>query len=414
VRLKDGFRNEPRRVAHRWYPKSSGNKTLWTPAARLGYHACRKEVVTGSSNGVLSEAIPRGEKMGVFKKGSNWWIDFYHQGKRVRRKVGPSKKVAEMALADIQVKQSKQEFLGVCEPKTRLFKDFAAEYLEYSRANKARSSYERDVTTIRKHLVPLWGDFQLSRITAKMIEDYKLTRIELVVASTVTRELFTVKNMFRKAVDWGYLLRNQAEQVKKLKSGTPQFRYLSREEMVRFLDACRNSPNRQLYVLVSAALNTGMRLGELTALQWQDVHFKQGFIRVENREDHHTKNYETRTIPMNAQLIEVLKKHPRRLDCPHVFHREDGAPFIKMRTSFENAVKRAGIGHLRFHDLRHTFASHLVMGGVDIRTVQELLGHKDIRMTMRYAHLAPDHMRNAVRVLDHGREDCDAVSEAYS
>jgi integrase len=85
-------------------------------------------------------------------------------------------------------------------------------------------------------------------------------------------------------------------------------------------------------------------------------------------------------------------------------HRKSGEKFRKMRTSFENAVKRAGIPHVRFHDLRHTFASHLVMGGVDIRTVQELCsGHKDIRVTMRYAHLAPDHMRNAVRVLDRAR-----------
>ncbi len=75
------------------------------------------------------------EEMGVFKKQGNWWIDFYHQGKRVRRKVGPSKKVAEMALADIQVKKSKNDFLGVCDPKRILFKDFAAEYLEYSKAN---------------------------------------------------------------------------------------------------------------------------------------------------------------------------------------------------------------------------------------------------------------------------------------
>src|SRR5271157_1922951 len=76
--------------------------------------------------------IPRGEEMAVFKKGKDWWIDFYHQGKRIRRKVGPSKKVAEMALADVQVKKAKKEFLGVCEPKRVLFKDFATEYLEYS------------------------------------------------------------------------------------------------------------------------------------------------------------------------------------------------------------------------------------------------------------------------------------------
>jgi hypothetical protein len=93
----------------------------------LGYPAHRKEVMNGSSNGVLSEAIPRGEKIGVFRRQGNWWIDFYHQGKRVRRKVGPSKRVAEMALADIQVKKSKNDFLGVCDPERILFKDFAVE-----------------------------------------------------------------------------------------------------------------------------------------------------------------------------------------------------------------------------------------------------------------------------------------------
>ena len=85
-----------------------------------------------------------------------------------------------------------------------------------------------------------------------------------------------------------------------------------------------------------------------------------------------------------------------------------------MRTGFENALKRAGLSRVRFHDLRHTFASHLVMGGVDIRTVQELLGHKDIRMTMRYSHLAPDHMRKAVGILDYVSEQSEALSEGHS
>jgi integrase len=348
--------------------------------------------------------------MGVFQKNGAWWIDFYHQGKRIRRKVGPSKRVAEMALANVQVKKAKNDFLGVCDPKKVFFRDFAAEYLEYSHANKARSSYERDVTTIEKHLVPVWGDLHLHRITGKDIEAYKVQRLEKVTASTVNREISCITNMFNKAVEWEYLRESPAARVKKLKTGVQHFRYLSYEEMERLLDACKQSPNPQLQVFVTTALNTGMRLGELTALEWQDVDFKRGMIRVDNKEDHHTKNYEPRTIPMNDRLIEVLSKHPRRLDSPYVFARKGGEKFRRMRRSFENSVKRAGIPHVRFHDLRHTFASHLVMGGVDIRTIQELLGHKDIRVTMRYAHLAPDHMRNAVKVLDRRNEDV-AASE---
>jgi integrase len=343
--------------------------------------------------------------MGVFQKNGAWWIDFYHQGKRIRRKVGPSKKVAETALADIQVRKAKNDFLGVCEPKKITFKSFAAEYLEYSKANKAKSSYERDRTVIQKHLLPVWGEQLLQRITAKDIENYKLGRIDRVMASTVNRELALISNMFRKAIEWDYLKMTPTAQIKKIKTGVRHFRYLSHEEAERLLESCRQSSNPQLHVFVATALNTGMRLGELTALEWKDIDLKRGTIRVDNKQDHHTKNYETRTIPMNDQLCEVLGKHPRRLDSPYVFARENGEKFRKMRTSFENAVKRAGIPHVRFHDLRHTFASHLVMGGVDIRAVQELLGHKDIRVTMRYAHLAPDHMKNAVRVLDRARED---------
>jgi integrase len=358
--------------------------------------------------------------MGVFKKQGNWWIDFYHQGKRIRRKVGPSKKVADMALADVQVKRAKNDFLGVCDPKKILFKDFATEYLEYSKANKAQRSYERDVLTIEGHVLSQWGETYLFNLTAKMVEDYKVRRLVHVTAATVNRETDTIKNMFRKAVEWGYLKENPGTSVKKLRTGAPHFRYLAADEVNKLLEACSSSDNPQLHPFVATALNTGMRLGELTALEWKDIDFKNGIIRVDNKKDHHTKNYQVRSIPMNEILLEVLRKMPRRLNSSYVFQRKDGSKFHKMRSGFENAVKRAGIPHVRFHDLRHTFASHLVMGGVDIRTVQELLGHKDIRMTMRYSHLAPDHMKNAVRILDSHyldtkgseQENQDAASQA--
>jgi integrase len=338
--------------------------------------------------------------MGVFKKQGNWWIDFYHQGKRIRRKVGPSKKVAEMALADVQVKKAKNDFLGVCEPKKILFKDFAVEYLEHSRANKAKSSYERDVTTIQKHMVPMWGDERIDRITSKMIEDYKLRRLDTVTASTVNRELNTIKNLFRKAVEWGYLKESAAKTATWMKTSKGAFRFLSREEADLLLQAARQSGTQHLHPILAVALHTGMRRGEILRLKWEDVDFKKQRILVVSREDGHTKNYESRSVPMNRFVMDALRKHPRRLDSPYVFCGMDGKPFHDVNTSFGHAVKRAGIPHVRFHDLRHTFASWLVMKGVDIRTVQELLGHKDIRMTMRYSHLAPDHMRRAVQVLD--------------
>ena len=153
------------------------------------------------------------------------------------------------------------------------------------------------------------------------------------------------------------------------------------------------------------------RRGEILRLRWQDVDFKGNKIDVVSGTGGHTKNYESRVIPMNGFLRDVLRKHPRRLDSTYVFFAPNGQPFADVDTSFATALRRSGLQHFRFHDLRHTFASWLVMGGVDLRTVQELLGHKDIRMTMRYSHLAPDHMRNAVAILDGGAVDVSAKTQ---
>jgi integrase len=358
---------------------------------------------------IFRRQIRKEEEMGVFKKGKFYYVDFYVETEkglqRRRKKVGRSKSLAEKVLADIEVRKVKKEFLGLIEPRKISFSEFATEYLEYSKANKALSSYKRDLLTIEKHLLPIWGNVQVAKISTKMIEDFKLKRIDQVVASTTTRELFTIKGMLRKAVEWGYLKESPAAPVKKLKSAIPHFRYLSKEEINSLAESCKKSDNPQLFAFVLTALNTGMRLGEITALEWKDIDFKRQILRVDNKEDHHTKNYQVRTIPMNGTLINALRKTPRRLDSSYVFTRKSGEKFNKMRTGFENALKRAGLSDVRFHDLRHTFASHLVMGGVDIRTVQELLGHKDIKMTMRYAHLAPDHMKRAVEILDRPAEE---------
>ena len=110
-----------------------------------------------------------------------------------------------------------------------------------------------------------------------------------------------------------------------------------------------------------------------------------------------TKNNELRITPINDTLYETIKGLPRYFKSDYLFFNKDGDRLKTIRTGFEKAVKRAGIEDFTFHDLRHTFASHLVMNGVDIRTVQQLLGHKDIKMTMRYSHLSDSHLMDAVQ-----------------
>jgi integrase len=169
-------------------------------------------------------------------------------------------------------------------------------------------------------------------------------------------------------------------------------RFLEKEEIDRLLV---NSP-QHLRGIVIVALNTGMRKGEILSLKWRDCDFQRGLIRLTN-----TKNNESRTLPMNETvkitLIDV-RKHP---DSPFIFTNKVGKPYGDIKKSFLSAVEKAGIMDFHFHDLRHTFASHLVMSGVDLNTVRELLGHKSLAMTIRYSHLSPDHKRRAVDLLSH-------------
>jgi integrase len=174
------------------------------------------------------------------------------------------------------------------------------------------------------------------------------------------------------------------------KEDSGRLRFLEREEIPRLLSNC----NDYLLPIVTVALNTGMRRGELFRLKWHDIDIRRDVIHL-----YKTKNGEARDIPMNevvkATLIKV-RKHPI---SPYVFCREDGKPYYNLRKSFFTALKKSDIVDFRFHDLRHTFASQLVMSGVDLNTVRELLGHKSLAMTLRYAHLSPNHKKRAVDVL---------------
>jgi len=139
-----------------------------------------------------------------------------------------------------------------------------------------------------------------------------------------------------------------------------------------------------------------MRKGEILSLKWDNVDLRHGFILLDI-----TKNGERREIPINDTLKGVLQGITRRLDISYVFYdNATGKPYQDVKRSFNTALRKAGIKNFHFHDLRHTFASHLVMAGIDITTVSRLLGHKTLTMTLRYSHLAPARMAKAVDILD--------------
>lgn len=145
--------------------------------------------------------------------------------------------------------------------------------------------------------------------------------------------------------------------------------------------------------IVTVAVHTGMRRGELLNLKWENVNLEQGIITLTD-----TKNHERRDIPMNQTVKNTLSSLERK--SIYVFPNGKEKGFVDLRESFGTALKRSGITDFRFHDLRHTFASNLVMVGEDLNTVRELMGHKTLNMTLRYAHLAPGKKVKAVNVLD--------------
>ena len=195
--------------------------------------------------------------------------------------------------------------------------------------------------------------------------------------------------MFTKARDWGKAYENPVKHVRFFKEKNIPLQFLEVEEIRALLNA---SPDYFRPILIMA-LNTGMRRGEIFNLKWDDIDFKRGLIMVRD-----SKNNEAREIPMNRILHDTLKAHKKNPNSELVFCHSDGRKLINLRDILRKSLRKAKIEkQIRFHDLRHTFASQLVMSGADLIVVKELLGHKTLNMTARYAHLSP---RYKVGMLD--------------
>ena len=294
-----------------------------------------------------------------------------------------------------------------------LFKDFADEYFKQWSLDRKASTVYGEKNRIDTILKPHFGSKPIHTITRKDIERFIALRrkqgrlrkrqdnpeVKGVSAASTNRELCRLKNMFKMAVAWGYIDSNPADGITQAKEPIEPADFLSKEEVNTLLDRC-DGDVKPVFLL---AVNTGMRWGELMSLTWRDVDFERGLITVWQ-----AKNSETRHVPMNQAVRDALEAHRKQQAqeaggiVPGVFVNADtGKPFNDLRRPLKRALKKAGVDrHIRFHDLRHTAASHLVMAGVDLRTVGKILGHKTAQITLRYAHLAPDHLKGAVERLD--------------
>lgn len=262
------------------------------------------------------------------------------------------------------------------------FKDFANDYLEWSKGNK---DYRNKKSIVPK-LIDEFGKIPLQKFNTLIIEKYQSKLKETLKPASVNRILAVLKHIFSKARDWEMIGEHTHMQIRKVKLfnvDNKRIRYLNEDECKRLIEAC----NEHLKPIVETSINTGMRKGEILQLKWQNVDLFGGNIQVED-----SKNNESRQIPMNETMRQLFRELPRRLDIDYVFFNHfTGKPYNDLKKAFRSACKRAKINNFTFHDLRHTFASHLVMRGVYLSTVKAYLGHKTIRMTERYAQLSPEH-----------------------
>jgi|HubBroStandDraft_6_1064221.scaffolds.fasta_scaffold19728_2 integrase len=333
--------------------------------------------------------------MKIVERNGNYYLDFYFRGRRIREKVGSSKGAAVRARSVREGEILQGRFNIVPKRGAPTFEILADKYSSLVSIHKRGHHVERYIIkTLKAHL----GKYRISDVTVEDAEKYKTKRSQSVRPATVNRELTLAKHMLAKAVKWEMIADNPFRGVRNLEVPKRDERVLSADEEVKLLAACDRVRTRLLLPLVVLALNTGMRRGELLSLEWSRVDLDQRTIRILNAKSEAGR----RVIPINATVHSLLSDLSRRATSPLVFpsNRKPGEKLLDLKKGFKKGVQLAGIPHIRFHDMRHSFATRLIRAGVDIITVQKLLGHSKITMTERYAHSLADVKMAAVSKLD--------------
>ncbi len=350
---------------------------------------------------------------GIFRRPDSpyWWASFTdgygrsaRRSTRIRCKDDPQKiKVKALRLkwveaADIERREGPK---AECDDQSYTFDDLMMKYLDFLVLQKR--STERDRFSLNR-LYPVFSCCVLEKLGAADVHRYVTSRQTSGVApGTINKEigLFSAAlNWARKDLEWDvpnpFKGRRQREPEGRI-------RWLTLSEASLLLRVAEEEPKApHLVDFIRLALNTGLRRGEMLGLEWRRVDCKERLILLEAQ---HQKNGRYGSVPLNEQAWKavVSRQKFREAHCPAspwVFSRKNGSRIKSVRRSFNSACQKAKIEDFRIHDLRHTCATWLVQNGVSIREVAELLRHSDIRMTMRYAHLSPDNIRDAVRRLD--------------
>ncbi len=330
---------------------------------------------------------------GLYKRGKIYWIAYRINGKLYRESTKTEKRREAEYILACRKKDVKEGNI----PEIKNIKgdvtipELAKDYLVWAERQKSFEWKKFIITDI----VNVFGNMKINDLHSRIVEQLQSSKLkDGKKPATINRLTSCLKHMINKGFEWNMATENavrEIRKVKQLKEDNKRLRYLTIEECQKLLDCCPY----HLRQIVTVALHSGMRRGEIFSLKWNQVDLQNGFILLDK-----TKSGFRREIPINSTLEMLFNSIPRGFDNDYLFTNKDGKPYSDIKHSFTTAVKKAGIHDFRFHDIRHTFASHLIMQGIGITSVKELLGHSDIKMTLRYAHLAPGYKRKAVNTLD--------------
>lgn len=306
-----------------------------------------------------------------------YWSSLFVGGRRVSFSTGERTKGAALVVERNEAARLAREAKADAAGRTTLATAAAAMLAAKEADGRAASTVKKQAEHIRVQILPHFGAGRdLRSITALDVEAFKARRVAEVSPSTVCRELTTLRQVFTYARDVLRLV----EDVPRIKAPRVRYqlhaRFLSPDEMDRLiagLAACRSREPLAYFALVAA---TGLRAGEAAALTWADVDEAAGLIRVRAET---SKSHRPRTVALSEAVRAALSLLERR-DVGRLFSQN------AYRTAWERACDRAGLGKVRVHDLRHTFASRLIAAGVDVGSVRDTLGHRDLTMVSHYTH----------------------------
>lgn len=278
-------------------------------------------------------------------------------------------------------------------PTLRNFADY--EYLPFAKANKR--SWKTDETLLRLHVLPALGRYSMDEITDKQVSELRSKLLSAGYSSgTLNRTTILIKHMFNQARRWSIPGASSNPAVGfKIMPDVCRERFLSPAETKRLMQALDDDENRIASAAIRLLALTGARRNEITHARWEHVDWSRRTLLVPL-----SKNGKARLIKLSEKAISLLQAHPRQPENPFIFPAPTtGKPPPSLFFPWSRIRKRAGLEDLRLHDLRHSFASSLVNKNMSIYTVQRLLGHSNIRSTLRYSHLNDETLSEAVEVI---------------